>query len=50
MRRATWQGPSPVLIPIELLAGYGAGKHASKCIAEAADRLAFLCKTIALNS
>ena len=36
----------PVLIRIETKAGHGAGKPTSKRIAEAADRWAFLVKTL----
>jgi prolyl oligopeptidase len=48
--QAAQQGKAPVLIRIEVRAGHGAGKPTSKRIAEAADILAFLTKTIGLNS
>jgi prolyl oligopeptidase len=40
------RGIAPVLIRIETRAGHGAGKPTSKKIAEHADRLAFLLKTL----
>jgi prolyl oligopeptidase len=39
-------GDAPILIRIETRAGHGAGKPTSKIIAEAADRYAFLLKTL----
>ncbi len=39
-------GPNPVLIRIETSAGHGAGKPTAKQIEEAADRFAFLVKTL----
>jgi len=40
----------PILIRIETRAGHGAGKPVSKRIDEAADRLAFLVKTLGMES
>jgi prolyl oligopeptidase len=40
------QGEAPVLIRIETKAGHGAGKPTTKVIEEAADRWAFLVKTL----
>jgi prolyl oligopeptidase len=40
------EGPGPILIRIETKAGHGAGKPTSKIIEEAADRWAFLEKTL----
>ncbi len=42
-------GPAPVLIRIETKAGHGAGKPTAKQIEEAADRYAFLVKTLEMN-
>ncbi len=39
-------GPNPTLIRIETRAGHGAGKPTAKIIEEAADRLAFLVRTL----
>jgi len=39
-------GPNPTLIRIETRAGHGAGKPTAKTIEEAADRLAFLVRTL----
>jgi prolyl oligopeptidase len=46
--QAAQAGPAPVLIAIETKAGHGAGKPTSKAIAEQADRLAFLVKTLGM--
>jgi prolyl oligopeptidase len=43
-------GENPVLIRIETKAGHGAGKPTSKIIEEAADRYAFLVKTLGVRS
>ena len=48
--QAAQGGEAQVLIRIEVRAGHGAGKPTSKRIVEAADILAFLSKTISLNS
>ena len=42
-------GTDPVLIRIETQAGHGAGKPTSKIIEEAADRYAFLVKTLEMQ-
>jgi prolyl oligopeptidase len=42
------QGEAPVLIRIETKAGHGAGKPTTKVIEEAADRWAFLVKTLGM--
>ena len=42
-------GPNPVLIRIETKAGHGAGKPTSKQIEEAADRWAFLVRTLKMS-
>jgi len=42
-------GPAPVMIRIETKAGHGAGKPTSKRIEEAADRWAFLVKTLGMG-
>jgi len=42
-------GPAPTLIRIETKAGHGAGKPTSKIIEEAADKMAFLVKTLGMN-
>ncbi len=44
--QAAHQGTAPVLIRIETKAGHGAGKPTTKMIEEAADRWAFLVKTL----
>jgi prolyl oligopeptidase len=44
--QAAQAGPEPVLIRIETKAGHGAGKPTAKIIEEAADRYAFLVKTL----
>ena len=44
--QAAQGGPAPILIRIETKAGHGAGKPTSKLIEEAADRWAFLVKTL----
>jgi prolyl oligopeptidase len=44
--QAAQAGPKPVLIRIETKAGHGAGKPTVKIIEEAADRYAFLVKTL----
>ena len=47
--QAAQAGPAPVLIRIETSAGHGAGKPTSKVIEEAADRYAFLVRTLGMN-
>lgn len=47
--QAAQAGPAPTLIRIETRAGHGAGKPTSKRIDEAADRLAFLVKTLGIG-
>jgi prolyl oligopeptidase len=42
-------GAAPILIRIESKAGHGAGKPTNKVIAEAADRYAFLVRTLAVH-
>jgi prolyl oligopeptidase len=42
-------GSAPILIRIESKAGHGAGKPTNKVIAEAADRYAFLVRTLAVH-
>ncbi|MEK6798909.1 MAG: prolyl oligopeptidase family serine peptidase [Planctomycetota bacterium] len=42
-------GPAPVMIRIETKAGHGAGKPTTKVIEEAADRWAFLVKTLGIE-
>jgi prolyl oligopeptidase len=44
--QAAQAGPAPALIRIETKAGHGAGKPTTKQIEEAADRFAFLVKTL----
>jgi prolyl oligopeptidase len=44
------RGGNPVLIRIETKAGHGAGKPTTKLIEEAADRLAFLVRTLDVES
>ena len=48
--QAAQAGSAPVLIRIETKAGHGAGKPTSKIIEEAADRWAFLVKTLNMKS
>jgi prolyl oligopeptidase len=45
----THAGEDPVLIRIETKAGHGAGKPTAKIIEEAADRYAFLVKTLEME-
>ncbi len=47
--QADQQGSAPVLIRIETRAGHGAGKPTTKQIEEAADRWAFLVKSLAMK-
>ncbi|MCA1686807.1 MAG: prolyl oligopeptidase family serine peptidase, partial [Planctomycetia bacterium] len=47
--QAAQGGDAPVLIRIETRAGHGAGKPTTKVIEEAADRWAFLVKTLGVN-
>ena len=47
--QAAQSGPAPTLIRIETRAGHGAGKPTSMRIAEAADMLAFLTKTLGVS-
>lgn len=47
--QAAQAGPAPTLIRIETKAGHGAGKPTSKIIDEAADKMAFLVKTLHMN-
>ncbi len=47
--QAAHTGDAPVLIRIETKAGHGAGKPTSKRIEEAADKLAFLMRTLDLE-
>jgi prolyl oligopeptidase len=47
--QAAHVGSSPTLIRIETKAGHGAGKPTSKMIEEAADKWAFLVKSLGLN-
>ena len=47
--QANQQGNAPVLIRIETRAGHGAGKPTTKLIEEAADRWAFLVKSLGMN-
>ncbi len=42
-------GPAPILIRVETKAGHGAGKPTSKIIEEAADRWAFLVRTLNMS-
>jgi prolyl oligopeptidase len=44
--QAAQAGPAPTLIRIETKAGHGAGKPTTKIIEEAADKMAFLVKTL----
>ncbi|HKP81619.1 MAG TPA: prolyl oligopeptidase family serine peptidase [Pyrinomonadaceae bacterium] len=48
--QAAQAGDAPILIRIETKAGHGAGKPTSKIIEEAADRWAFLVKTLGMKS
>lgn len=48
--QAAQGGEAQVLIPSEVRAGHDAGKPTSKRIVEAADILAFLRKTLGMNS
>ena len=48
--QAAQAGDAPILIRIETKAGHGAGKPTSKIIEEAADRWAFLVKTLEMKS
>ena len=47
--QAAQGGPAPILIRIETKAGHGAGKPTSKQIEEAADRFAFLVRTLGVS-
>ena len=47
--QAAQASPAPTLIRIETKAGHGAGKPTSKIIDEAADKMAFLVKTLHMN-
>jgi prolyl oligopeptidase len=47
--QAAQAGPAPALIRIETKAGHGAGKPTTKIIEEAADKLAFLVKTLGMS-
>ncbi len=47
--QASQAGPAPVLIRIETNAGHGAGTPTSKRIDSAADRLAFLARTLGID-
>lgn len=47
--QATHHGQAPVLIRIETKAGHGAGKPTAKQIEEAADKWAFLVKTLGIE-
>ena len=47
--QAAQAGPAPVLIRIETNAGHGAGKPTTKKIEEAADKFAFLVKTLGMR-
>lgn len=48
--QAAHKGNAPVLIRIETKAGHGAGKPTTKMIEEAADRWAFLVKTLGVQT
>lgn len=48
--QAAHTGPHPVLIRIETKAGHGAGKPTAKIIEEAADKWAFLLRTLDIKS
>jgi prolyl oligopeptidase len=43
------EGPAPILIRIETKAGHGAGKPTAKIIEEAADRWAFLARSLGMD-
>jgi prolyl oligopeptidase len=43
------EGPAPILIRIETKAGHGVGKPTAKIIEEAADRWAFLAKSLGMD-
>ncbi|MSU05081.1 MAG: S9 family peptidase [Pedosphaera sp.] len=43
-------GPAPILLRIDIKAGHGAGKPTSKLIEEAADRFAFLFKSLGIDA
>lgn len=47
--QAAHRGHAPVLIRIETKAGHGAGKPTAKVIEEAADKWAFLVRTLGIN-
>ena len=47
--QAAQGGPAPILIRIETKAGHGAGKPTSKQIEEAADRFAFLVRSLGMT-
>ena len=47
--QAAQGGPAPILIRIETKAGHGAGKPTSKQIEEAADRFAFLVRSLGMS-
>ncbi len=47
--QAAQEGPAPILIRIETRAGHGAGKPTTKIIDEAADRWAFLAKSLNID-
>jgi prolyl oligopeptidase len=48
--QAAHRGPNPMLIRIETKAGHGAGKPTTKLIEEAADKWAFLVRTLGIPS
>jgi prolyl oligopeptidase len=43
------QSGAPILLRVDVAAGHGAGKPTAKAIAEAADRLAFAERALALR-
>ncbi|MEO6331416.1 MAG: prolyl oligopeptidase family serine peptidase, partial [Gemmatimonadaceae bacterium] len=47
--QAAQAGPAPILIRIETKAGHGAGKPTAKQIEEAADRFAFLVRSLGMS-
>ncbi len=47
--QAAQKGDAPVIIRIETKAGHGAGKPTSKIIEEAADKIAFLVKSLGMD-
>jgi prolyl oligopeptidase len=47
--QAAQAGPAPILIRIETNAGHGAGTPTSKRIDQAADRFAFLVKSLGMR-